>query len=446
MAKFETEDERWAYNVEDCVRTREVGEVEARLLSQMKLEEVDRFQQQMFWPILWAMNRGVKIDLNARARMAMELMDEVSKRDEYFFNLLGHSLNPASPKQMQKLFYEDFNIPPIMKRVGPRVAPTLNDDALETIKLKEPLLLPLINKIQEYRSLKVFFSTFVQAPLDIDNRMRCSYNACGTETYRLSSATNAFDTGANLQNIPKGGAFSKEPDALILPNIRSIFIPDTGYTFFDMDLDRADLQVVVWESDEAEFKDVLRAGVDVHEENAKALGITRQLAKAWVHGTNYGGMPRTMAKNCGITVHAAEQMRNRWFLIHPGIKAWHERVKNDLHTRRYVENKFGYRRFYFDRVDGLLPEALAWIPQSTVACVINRAWLNIFNILGPQGTQQVEILLQVHDSLAGQFKTTETEKVLPLLKEHSRIVVPYSDPLIIPTGIKTSTKSWGDCK
>lgn len=448
MSKFETEDDRWAYNVEDCVRTREVGEVEAETIQKWGLEKVEEFQQKLFWPVLWAMNRGVKIDLGGRQSMAAELTSELTKRSAFFLELLGHELNPQSPKQMQALFYEDLGIPPVMKRTPVGSRPTCDDNALSIILLKEPLTKGLIHAIQEYRTLKVFLSTFVEAELDEDQRMRCSYNICGTETYRFSSSKNAFDTGANLQNIPSGGAFSKDPDALVLPNIRKIFIPDEGMTFFDMDLDRADLQVVVWESDEDEFKAILRAGVDIHAENAKALGISRQLAKSWVHGTNYGGGPRTMAKTCGLTFHAAESMQKRWFAIHPGIKAWHERTLAQLRSKRYVENKFGYRRFYFDRVDGLLPEALAWIPQSTVACVINRAWVNIFNTLGAASDSKsgVEILLQVHDSLAGQIPTPTLSEILPRLRAASAITIPYNDPLVIPTGIKTSPISWGDCK
>jgi DNA polymerase I len=446
MSKFESEDDRWAYNVEDCVRTREVGEVEAQSIQSMGLVEVEQFQQDLFWPVLWAMNRGIRIDLDARAKMAFELLHEIDKRSEYFQTVLGHPLNPGSPKQMQALFYEDFAIAPILKRTPKGMRPTCDDDALNTIKLKEPLTKGLIHAIQEQRSLKVFLSTFVSAPLDIDSRMRCSYNVCGTETYRFSSSKNAFDTGANLQNIPKGGAFDKDPDALVLPNIRSIFIPDEGMTFFDMDLDRADLQVVVWESDEDEFKSMLRAGVDMHAENAKVMGISRQLAKSWVHGTNYGGGPRTMARNCGLTIHQAETMRARWFSIHPGILAWHKRTEAQLKSKRYVENRLGYRRFYFDRIEGLLPEALAWIPQSTVACVINRAWVNTFRSLGQLGDNTCEVLLQVHDSLAGQFPTALRDQVLPRLTAAARITIPYSDPLIIPTGVKTSVSSWGACE
>src|SRR4029077_12934026 len=133
-------------------------------------------------------------------------------------------------------------------------------------------------------------STFINARLDVDGRLRCSFNPCGTYTFRYSSSKNAFWSGTNLQNIPKG-VEAKEPEDLELPNIRKLFVPDEGMTFFDMDLDRADLQVVVWKADDNELRQMLLEESDIHEENAKLLGISRHLAKAWVHGTNYGGSP-----------------------------------------------------------------------------------------------------------------------------------------------------------
>jgi DNA polymerase-1 len=252
-----------------------------------------------------------------------------------------------------------------------------------------------------------------------------------------------------------------------LPNIRKLFVPDPGFTFFDGDLDRADLQVVVWEADDAELKAAMKMGVDMHLLNAYTLAgknlppleelnethpryqdhripykKERQLAKSFIHGTNYGGGARTMALAANITVHQADKFQKLYFDKYPGLRKWHERTEVQLKAHRFVENKFGYRRYYFDRVDGLLPEALAWIPQSTVAIYINHIWLNIFN-----NVKEVQTLLQVHDSIAGQFPTHLADWCLKKMKEEaSKIIIPYSDPLVIPFGIKTSTKSWGDCE
>jgi len=105
-----------------------------------------------------------------------------------------------------------------------------------------------------------------------------------------------------------------------------------------------------------------------------------------------------------------------------------------------VRNAFGFRRYYFERIEGLLPEALAWIPQSTVAITINKGLLNLYRNL-----KQVQILLQVHDSLVFQYPKSEHPHILTEVKKQLQIVIPYPDPLIIPVNIKTSEKSWGEC-
>jgi DNA polymerase I-like protein with 3'-5' exonuclease and polymerase domains/uracil-DNA glycosylase len=432
------EDQLWYYNCEDAIRTLECADTTRNICKELSLSSVETFQHELFSAVLEAMTRGVRIDTSQKAAFSFELASEIEAREAWFEAVLGYRLNPRSPIQMHNLFYTDLGQKVIHNRKTGQ--PTLDDDALTLIATREPLLGPLVRKIAEIRSLGVFRSTFVEAKLDWDGRMRCSFNICGTETFRFSSSKNAFGSGTNLQNLPKG-TVPEDPDDLELPNVRRLFIPDTGFTFFDMDLDRADLQVVVWEADDGELKAMLREGVDIHSENAKVLGISRPAAKAWVHGTNYGGGPRTMAINCGISVHEAERRRSRWFVAHPGIRDWHVRTEADLASKRCVTNRFGYRRFYFDRVEGLLPEALAWIPQSTVACVINRAFVNIHKNL-----REAQVLLQVHDSLAGQFPTHLGEWVIRRLREEAQILVPYEDPLIIPVGIKTSTKSWGECE
>lgn len=243
---------------------------------------------------------------------------------------------------------------------------------------------------------------------------------------------------------------------IILPNVRKFFLPDPGHILFDVDLAGADAQIVAWEANDEVLKAAFRAyqaglGPKVHCANAMDIfgaqaghdGKTDPYysrAKAGVHLTNYGGKARTAAAALGISVPAAEWFQSEWFRLHPAINIWHNTVLNSLHTTRSVTNPFGFTRTYFDRLDNLLPEALAWIPQSTVAIIIDEGYNRITNSLWPD----VKILLQVHDSLVGQCPIPLWPKYKPLIHECLQVVVPYADPLIIPTGLKTSTKSWGD--
>ncbi|HEY6018933.1 MAG TPA: DNA polymerase, partial [Candidatus Paceibacterota bacterium] len=456
------EESYWSYNCKDAVITYEIDEVLQASANAMGMRAVFDAQNNSFWRTFSMMNRGLRRDEKACQRMAMELQEALNVREQYLIDVLGHPINIRSPKQMKELFYEDLRQKVVLHRKTR--TPTLDDDALDTIARREPLLRPVIQRIREMRSIGVFLSTFVMARPDIDGRIRSSFNPAGTETFRYSSSQNAFGSGLNLQNIPKGTE-EPEPGVIELPNIRKLFVPDPGYTFFDIDLDRADLQVVVWEANDEQLKLALKEGIDLHLLNAGSVfGITalsldnlrdpdfvsdakrrysrqRQFAKGWVHGTNYGGGPRTMAANVGITVAEAERYRARWFYEHPGIKAWHDRTEASLRSTRSVSNKLGYKRHYFDRVDSILPEALAWQPQSTVALVINMAWERIY-----RQEERIEVLLQVHDSLGGQYPTYLGDWAKARIVELARVEIPYDDPLIIPVGIKTSTVSWGDAK
>jgi len=427
------------------------------------------FQQSLFFPVLRMMNRGIRIDVSQKAALRDALIKAQFERQERLDYLAGHPLNPNSPTQLSEFFYNDLGIPGVKNLTGDSL--TTDSPAMALIAERQPILKPLCQLIVELRSISVFLSTFIDARLDSDGRMRCSFNIAGTETYRFSSSENAFGSGMNLQNIPvkekqkiKGGA-----DYIALPNIRKLFIPDPGHTFFDIDLDRADLQVVIWEADDADMKKALRSGLDMHCVNACDVfdikGIpydelaeghpnypdhrgrigeaARGKAKAGVHATNYGVGDRKLAQTLGITVAEAARFRARWFAAHPGIRKWHLRTEKAATKRGFIENRFGARIYTFGRIN--LPELLGWLPQSTVAGVINRG-LCAIDAAQQRGETSIQLLIQVHDSLAGQFKTFRKAEEVENLKKLARVEVPYEEPLIIPVGVKLSEKSWGDAK
>jgi len=441
------EDQLWLYNCKDAMITFEVDAAQQVVVDQMNLRPVHDFQQELFWPVLDTMNRGLRVDTSRREGFAMTLQDEIAKREQYFIDVLDTPLNPRSGPQMKQLFYGDLGLKPIINRKTGNVS--CDDEALQKIAEREPLVKPLVNAISEYRSLGVFFSTFINAPLDVDGRMRCSFNIGGTETYRFSSSQNAFNSGMNLQNIPKGGEGSS---GLTLPNVRTLFVPDPGYSFFDIDLSSADLRIVVWESDEPTFKAMLREGLDPYTEIAKEFyhdpSITkkdprRQTFKSFAHGTNYLGTAKGLAERLGLSVHEAESTQRWYFQKFPKIKAWQDDLKDQVLKRRMVQNVFGYRCYFFDRIEGtIFNQAAAWIPQSTVACIINRAYVNIHKNL-----KDVQILLQVHDSLAGQYPTHLGNWMVDQIIEQAQIELPYpGDPMTIPVGCQISPISWGDVK
>jgi DNA polymerase len=458
----------WTYNCKDACITYEVFEGIQIEQCNEAVSEHFLFQQSLFHPVLRMMNRGIKMDTGQRYALRKELEAASLERQINLEYMVGHEINPRSSKKLIELFYHDLRIPGIRSMTTDNL--TVGSPALAEISNRHPVLNPLCQTIAELRSISVFLNTFIAAELDSDGRMRCSFSIAGPTTFRFSSSENAFGSGMNLQNIPIAEKIKiKGHNNLSLPNIRKLFVPDAGYTFFDMDLDRADLQVVVWEADDSELKLVLRSGLDMHLVNACTIfdikGIpydelsethhnyrehrgrigepSRNKAKMGVHATNYGVGDYKLAAALGITVREAALFRSRWFGAHPGIRRWHLRVETSATTDGFITNPFGAKFHILGRFD--LPECLAWGPQSTVAGVINRALVNI-DRAEQRGETSVQLLLQVHDSLAGQFLTVERDKEEANLRRLAQITIPYPEPLIIPVGINCSTQSWGHCK
>lgn len=455
--KHETQEDLWAYNCRDCTYTRECGEAEAKALIERQLVEVDAFQQRLFFPVLNCMIRGVRVDLKEKARLSTYLQGEIDRRQTWLDRVCDHPLNVNSSKQMKALFYDDFKLPVVWKRTpGGKVA-TLDDSAIDLLKGKELITRPIFRKIQELRAIKKMKSDWAEMRLDEDLRARTSYNICGTKTYRFSSSENAFGTGRNLQNVTNKKGDDESDIDLDLPDVRGMFIPDEGYEWFDVDLSKADLRTVVWESNCLEMKSMLAEGRDPYIETAREFyrdpTITKILPngtvnkkyqdfKSFGHGTHFLGTPQGLAQRIGLTVHEATRTQNWYLQKYPEIKKWQEAFCEEVRRTHRVQNRFGYTFDFFGRIDdSTFREAIAWIPQSTTGCVINRIWLNIHD----RYPDLLEVLLQVHDSLDLQAKLEDHDKAIDALEECGKVVVPYEDPLIIPVGIKSSTKSWGQC-
>jgi DNA polymerase I-like protein with 3'-5' exonuclease and polymerase domains/uracil-DNA glycosylase len=441
------EEQLWEYNCTDAVKTFEVMESQKHLIDKYSLQE--QFGRVMnAWPhILMTMLTGVRVDPVRKESAKVELQAALSERQAWLNTVVGRPFNTNSPKQMQMFFADELGVK--LKKGKKTKGISLDKKALREIGEKHTLLWPVVRVIEESRSLKVFLNTFAEAPLDEDGRMRCSYNQGGTETFRMSSSENAFGSGTNLQNIPSGNRST----TMKMPNMRELFVPDPGMEIAEIDLAGADAQVVAWDAGDEKLKEAFKQGLKIHVVNNKDMygKLAGEDGKAepyytkikqGVHLTNYCGKTRTMAETLNIKLSEAESFQTRWFTLHPAIPKWHDSIARELADARMVKNIFGYRRVYFDRIETILPQAVAWRPQSTIAIVANEIWTR----LGKERNLPVQVLLQVHDSLVFQYPVRDRESVLRRVRELVRVVIPYKDPLIIPLGLKTSVTAWGHCK
>lgn len=204
-----------AYNCEDLLRTYEAADVlEATLVrAGLKAQWEERIELNNL--ALDMMERGVKIDTQRRNNLAVDLALVASQYEEWFERILpdkvvkrevilkSKNAKPwyRSPNQ-QRAYFSFLGLRlPQNRKTG---KDTFNKEALGILKDRHPEYSRLFIALGDYRSVGVFHNTFVKAPLEPNNRMKCSFNVAGTETFRWSSSENAFGRGTNLQNIPSG--------------------------------------------------------------------------------------------------------------------------------------------------------------------------------------------------------------------------------------------------
>lgn len=203
------------YNCLDTMYTYEVWEEQQKALDIVQMRPQFEFLMRSAHFCFRMMLEGFNIDKDIRTDLIFKIDAEVRPRLAWLKKiipqdyLIGHvkfhkkmKMWWESTHQQRTLFYEVLGLRQQRNRKTKR--PTIDDEALNNLKTLYPWLTRIFERIAEVRSLGVFMNTFLKAPLDPDDRMRCTFNPGGTETFRYSSSANAFWRGTNLQNIPKG--------------------------------------------------------------------------------------------------------------------------------------------------------------------------------------------------------------------------------------------------
>lgn len=448
LALGKTDKEHWIYNCRDCCFTFEIVITQLEILSAQP-DNIKRAYERQIRQTLPAaismMDTGLREDSKTKDILRNQFRKLIAEKREDLDYIVGEPFNIGSPQQKIQLLYNICKLP--VQYDAKTKRPTTGKEVLETLKEIEPLISPIVDRIAELGQFNTLTSTFLESKPDIDGRMRCNYNICGTDTFRFSSSENAFGSGGNFQNIPKE---HKTVTGVTLPSIRNLFIPDPGMCIWDVDLDSADLRIVTAESGAKGLQQMFKEGKKPYIEMMKEFyhdpGKNKNspeygIFKAVCHGTNYIGSAAGLAGRVGLIVHEVDRLQKWYFGANPEIKQWHEELKKQVYKRGYIENIFGYRKYFWDKsIPTLMQIAAAWKPQSSVGLLINEGMWRIYS-----QEPEIQLLLQVHDSLVGQSPIDKPD-LLKRVVELCEIELPYENPITIPVGIKSSTISWGGCE
>jgi DNA polymerase I-like protein with 3'-5' exonuclease and polymerase domains len=190
--------EFWKYNCMDCCVLFDAFGEQQKQLVQLGNWNTYLDVAKLIEPLVFMSANGMKVDVEAKNAASALVEKRVLALTEQFQQLCGSAVNPNSPQQLMKYFYETKREKPYKSRTTGNA--TTDEDALKRLSRKGYEEAKLLLEI---RSLEKLNGTYLKMRLDSDNRIRCSYNPVGTVSGRLSSSKNIFGVGGNMQNLPR---------------------------------------------------------------------------------------------------------------------------------------------------------------------------------------------------------------------------------------------------
>jgi DNA polymerase-1 len=404
------------------------------------------FDMALTGPVFYMMQRGIRIDGDVRDEFHRDAHAKWEVFQTQLNSVAGHTLNANSPKQVKDFLYKELGLP--VRRSGGAITAdetalrslmALCNDKIKTLQQEKARFrwkrgyvgILLLLKI---RGVRKQISSYIDVNIDDDFRMRTTLSIGGARTFRFSASKTLWDTGCNLQTIPR--------------SLRRMFVADEGKEMAELDLNRGESWIYSHLANEPEMIRIHATGGDFHTETACAISTVfghfisvdawgefeerdsdgayklRYLGKKTNHASAYRMGPFRFAEvvnneadDTGITITIAQarEAQRLWRARYPFIEQWWMDIEDRLNKdSRTLTTPYGRKRTFFGRWgEQLFKEATAHVPQSTSVDYINGGMLRAYDKLVKSGWHGMELLHQNHDSILIQYDEGRRDEVLP---------------------------------
>lgn len=384
---------------------------------------------------------GAKVDSVRLVSMRDQFAAEARQAQEMAWEYAGIEINLQSPKQLQKVLFEDMGLKPTKRTKSGSY--TTNAAALQDLYVKSVDnerangFLGALLRHREINKLKQIVQTLIDATNTSDERIHTTFEQTVAATGRLSSVD------PNLQNIPNRNAAGRE--------IRGVFVPGEGYeALMSCDYSQVELRIMADLSDDEALIEAFRSGADFHKYVASMVyklpvdqitGDQRSHVKAMSYGLAYGLSTYGLAQQLKIAPREAEALKNRYFDTFGKVHDYLESLVANAREKGYTETIFGRRRYFPDlhstnRVAREAAEraALNAPIQGSAADIMKIAMIRAEQTLAEAHVKS-RIILQIHDELVVEIAPGEGDQVTELVRNAMEHAVDLAVPLDVSCGI-----------
>lgn len=384
---------------------------------------------------------GAKVDSVRLVSMRDQFAAEARQAQEMAWEYAGTEINLQSPKQLQKVLFEDMGLKPTKRTKSGSY--TTNAAALQDLYVKSVDnerangFLGALLRHREINKLKQIVQTLIGATNTSDERIHTTFEQTVAATGRLSSVD------PNLQNIPNRNAAGRE--------IRGVFVPGEGYeALMSCDYSQVELRIMADLSDDEALIEAFRSGADFHKYVASMVyklpvdqitGDQRSHVKAMSYGLAYGLSTYGLAQQLKIAPREAEALKNRYFDTFGKVHDYLESLVANAREKGYTETIFGRRRYFpalhsTNRVAREAAEraALNAPIQGSAADIMKIAMIRAEQTLAEAHVKS-RIILQIHDELVVEIAPGEGDQVTELVRNAMEHAVDLAVPLDVSCGI-----------
>lgn len=384
---------------------------------------------------------GAKVDSVRLVSMRDQFAAEARQAQEMAWEYAGTEINLQSPKQLQKVLFEDMGLKPTKRTKSGSY--TTNAAALQDLYVKSVDnerangFLGALLRHREINKLRQIVQTLIDATNTSDERIHTTFEQTVAATGRLSSVD------PNLQNIPNRNAAGRE--------IRGVFVPGEGYeALMSCDYSQVELRIMADLSDDEALIEAFRSGADFHKYVASMVyklpvdqitGDQRSHVKAMSYGLAYGLSTYGLAQQLKIAPREAEALKNRYFDTFGKVHDYLESLVANAREKGYTETIFGRRRYFpalhsTNRVAREAAEraALNAPIQGSAADIMKIAMIRAEQTLAEAHVKS-RIILQIHDELVVEIAPGEGDQVTELVRNAMEHAVDLAVPLDVSCGI-----------
>ena len=385
------------YCINDARVTYDLAELLVRKAVELRLWNLFRKEME-YLKLLWRIERrGIQSSPEFINRALARLSEDIKAPEQRLFDEIGYTdaygnstgFNWRSHQKLSKALYDDYGwerpVNPFADEDGVdrtkfaingKYNSTLTDSFILMEKAHHPLG-ELVLHLREIDKLKDYLMDYRKFCSE-DRVVHTNLNLTGTRTGRLASKE------PNLQNIPSEirsravtSVFSDDVQRRVEEyNLRKALVARPGHVFVSIDYRQMEMRMFGVLAREPKMLESLRAGRDIHSDNAFMVwglrdDVHREWSKTIGFGLIYGMTTGSLQFRLNMTKEQAYGVTDQYWGAFPRVQPWLREVARECRANGFVRYWSG--RIWREELDMFMYKAANALIQGGCADLLSVA-------------------------------------------------------------------------